>query len=231
MTPRAASEAIEIEGERALCDRSGALYFPGLDLLAVSDLHLEKGAAFARRRQLIPPYDTAATLARLAGAIALYDPRIVVSLGDSFHDGAGAALMPDIFRAQLSRLIAGRDWFWVAGNHDPDAPEGVAGESVKEIAVGPLVFRHEPSRGPTPGEIAGHLHPGARLVARGRSVRRRCFAGDGRRLIMPAFGAYTGMLNVLDRAYAGLFDADGLFACMLGRQRVYKVTGSVLRPG
>jgi DNA ligase-associated metallophosphoesterase len=231
MTPRAASEAIEIEGERALCDRSGALYFPGLDLIAVSDLHLEKGAAFARRRQLIPPYDTAATLARLAGAIALYDPRIVVSLGDSFHDGAGAALMPDIFRTQLSRLIAGRDWFWVAGNHDPDAPEGVAGESVKEIAVGPLVFRHEPSRGPTPGEIAGHLHPGARLVARGRSVRRRCFAGDGRRMIMPAFGAYTGMLNVLDRAYAGLFDASGLFACMLGRERVYKVTGSALRPG
>jgi DNA ligase-associated metallophosphoesterase len=232
MTPRATlSETIEIEGETALCDRSGALYFPGLDLLAVSDLHLEKGAAFARRQQLIPPYDTAATLARLAEVIAIYDPGIVVSLGDSFHDNAGAALMPGIFRAELSALIAGRDWFWIAGNHDPDAPEGVDGESVQEIAIGPLVFRHEPSRGPTPGEIAGHLHPGARLVARGRSVRRRCFAGDGRRLIMPAFGAYTGMLNVLDRAYAGLFDADGLFACMLGRQRVYKVTGSVLRPG
>jgi len=225
------NEAIEIEGERALCDRSGALYFPDHDLLAVSDLHLEKGAAFARRRQLIPPYDTAATLARLAEIIALYEPKIVVSLGDSFHDGAGAALMPHIFRTQLSALIADRDWFWVAGNHDPDAPEGVAGESVREISIGSLVFRHEPSRGPTPGEIAGHLHPGARLVARGRSVRRRCFASDGRRMIMPAFGAYTGMLNVLDRAYAGLFDTDGLFACMLGRQRVYKVTGSVLRPG
>src|SRR6185312_9679638 len=136
------SEAIEIEGERALCDRSGVLYFPGLDLLAVSDLHLEKGAALARRRQLIPPYDTAATLARLAEVIALYDPKIVVSLGDSFHDGAGAALMPDIFRAELSALIAGRDWFWVAGNHDPDAPEGVAGESVREISIGSLVFRH-----------------------------------------------------------------------------------------
>jgi DNA ligase-associated metallophosphoesterase len=232
MTPRATlSETIEIEGETALCDRSGALYFPALDLLAVSDLHLEKGAAFARRRQLIPPYDTAATLARLAEVVAIYDPKIVVSLGDSFHDNAGAALMPGIFRAELSALIAGRDWFWIAGNHDPDAPEGVAGESVREIAVGSLVFRHEPSRGSAPGEIAGHLHPGARLVARGRSVRRRCFAGDGRRMIMPAFGAYTGMLNVLDRAYAGLFDADGLFACMLGRQRVYKVAGSALRPG
>ena len=226
-----AAEAIEIEGERALCDASGALYFPDLGLLAVSDLHLEKGAAFARRRQLIPPYDTATTLARLAQVIAIYDPKIVVSLGDSFHDGAAAALMPDIYRAGLSSLIAGRDWFWIAGNHDPDAPKGVAGESVREIAVGSLVFRHEPSQGQAAGEIAGHLHPGARLVARGRSVRRRCFAGDGRRMIMPAFGAYTGMLNVLDRAYAGLFDRDGLFACMLGRQRVYKVTGSALRPG
>jgi DNA ligase-associated metallophosphoesterase len=228
---RTVSEPIEIEGAVALCDASGALYFPALDLLAVSDLHLEKGAAFARRRQLIPPYDTAATLARLAGVIAAYDPGTVVSLGDSFHDDAGAALMPDVYRAELSRLIAGRDWFWIAGNHDPEAPQGVGGESVTEIAVGPLVFRHKPSRGPAPGEIAGHLHPGARLVARGRSVRRRCFAGDGRRMIMPAFGAYTGMLNVLDRAYAGLFEADGLFACMLGRRRVYRVTGSVLRPG
>jgi DNA ligase-associated metallophosphoesterase len=231
MTSRPATEAIEIEGERALCDASGALYFPELGLLAVSDLHLEKGAAFARRRQLIPPYDTATTLARLAQVIATYQPRIVVSLGDSFHDSVGAALMPDIFRVQLAALIAGRDWFWIAGNHDPDAPEGVAGESVREIALGRLVFRHEPSRGSAPGEIAGHLHPGARLVARGRSVRRRCFAGDGRRMIMPAFGAYTGMLNVLDRAYSGIFDADGLFACMLGRQRVYRVTGSLLRPG
>jgi DNA ligase-associated metallophosphoesterase len=231
MTSRPTTEAIEIEGERALCDASGALYFPELGLLAVSDLHLEKGAAFARRRQLIPPYDTATTLARLAQVIATYQPRIVVSLGDSFHDSVGAALMPDIFRVQLAALIAGRDWFWIAGNHDPDAPEGVAGESVREIALGRLVFRHEPSRGSAPGEIAGHLHPGARLVARGRSVRRRCFAGDGRRMIMPAFGAYTGMLNVLDRAYSGIFDADGLFACMLGRQRVYRVTGSLLRPG
>jgi DNA ligase-associated metallophosphoesterase len=230
MTPRPA-EAIEIEGEPALCDASGALYFPRLDLLAVSDLHLEKGAAFARRRQFIPPYDTATTLARLAAVVAAYDPKIVVSLGDSFHDGVGAALMPDVFRIQLSALLKGRDWFWIAGNHDPDAPEGVGGESVQEIAAGPLVFRHEPSRGAAAGEIAGHLHPGARLVARGRSVRRRCFAGDGRRMIMPAFGAYTGMLNVLDRAYAGLFDPDGLFACMLGTRRVYRVAGSVLKPG
>ena len=104
-------------------------------------------------------------------------------------------------------------------------------ESVREIAIGSLTFRHEPSRRAGEGEIAGHLHPGARLVRRGRSVRRRCFASDGRRMILPAFGAYTGALNVLDRAYAGLFDPAGLFAYMLGASRVYKVTGSLLAPG
>lgn len=222
---------VGIAGECAVCDRSGALYFPDLRLLAVSDLHLEKGSAIARRGALVPPYDTAATLMRLQAVIAEYDPRIIVSLGDSFHDGWGAERLPSSFRERLEVLIAGRDWFWIAGNHDPEAPEGLGGESVEEIAIGPLVFRHEPSRGGAPGEIAGHLHPGARLVARGRSVRRRCFASDGRRMIMPAFGAYTGMLNVLDRAYAGLFDADGLFACMLGKERVYRVSRSALRPG
>ncbi len=232
MTPSdAIAGTVEIGGEHALCDTSGALYFPDLSLLTVSDLHLEKGSAYARRGRLIPPYDTAATLSRLAMVIARYDPKIVISLGDSFHDRSGAALMPDIFRHQLGALIAGRDWFWVAGNHDPDAPKGIAGESVQEIALGGLVFRHEPSPGTAAGEIAGHLHPGARLVARGRSVRRRCFASDGQRMILPAFGAYTGMLNVLDRAYAGLFEVSALFAYMLGARRIYKVTGSALRPG
>ena len=128
-------------------------------------------------------------------------------------------------------MMSGRDWFWVAGNHDPDAPEGLPGETVREIAIGSLVFRHEPSAVPVAGEIAGHLHPCARIVQRGRSVRRRCFASDGRRLIMPAFGAYTGSLNVLDRAYAGLFSREALMAYLLGARRIYAISGSMLRPG
>jgi DNA ligase-associated metallophosphoesterase len=223
--------AIGIAGESGLCDASGALFFPALSLLAVSDLHLEKGSALARRGTIVPPYDTAATLQRLGAVIAACDPRIVISLGDSFHDGAGAALMPEPFRRSLEALMRGREWFWVAGNHDPEPPAGIGGDSVREIAIGGLVFRHEPSPKPVTGEIAGHLHPGARLVRRGRSVRRRCFASDGQRLIMPAFGAYTGMLNVLDRAYAGLFDHAALTAYMLGLRRVYAVAGSALRPG
>ena len=224
-------DEIVVAGERAVCDQRGVLYFPDLDLLAVSDLHLEKGAAYARRGSFVPPYDTAATLVRLASVISHYDPQMVISLGDSFHDGKGSAHMPDVFRTQLTAMMAGRDWFWVAGNHDPDAPEGLPGETVREIAIGSLVFRHEPSAVPIAGEIAGHLHPCARIVQRGRSVRRRCFASDGRRLIMPAFGAYTGSLNVLDRAYAGLFSREALMAYLLGARRIYAISGSMLRPG
>ncbi|CAM5547016.1 DNA ligase-associated metallophosphoesterase [Aquamicrobium terrae] len=225
------AEPVGIAGERALCDPRGVLYFPEFRLLAVSDLHLEKGSSLARRRgTLIPPYDTAATLARLEAAIDAYAPRIVVSLGDSFHDGDGAARLHPHFRERLERMMAGRDWFWVAGNHDPEAPADLPGETVQELAVGALVFRHEPSRTLVEGEISGHLHPCARIVQRGRSVRRRCFAADGARMIMPAFGAYTGSLNVLDRAYAGLFRSDSLMAYMLGAARVFAISGAMLRP-
>lgn len=235
----AAGRAISVEnsglvmlaGERAVCDPRGVLFFPDLDLLAVSDLHLEKGSSLARRGSLLPPYDTMATLLRLQEAIGHYRPRIVVSLGDSFHDGGGAGRLHPSFRERLEGLMAGRDWFWISGNHDPDAPADLPGETVRELAVGSISFRHEPSRVRVEGEIAGHLHPCARIVQRGRSVRRRCFAGDGGRMIMPAFGAYTGSLNVLDRAYAGLFRAETLVAYMLGAGRVFAMPGAVLRPG
>ncbi len=225
------SVEIAIAGEVALCDLRGALYFPGLDLLCVSDLHLEKGSSLARRGILVPPYDTAATLLRLQAVIDQYRPRTVISLGDSFHDSDGAARLPDMIRADLAALTVGRDWFWVAGNHDPRPPAGLPGETVEALALGNLVFRHEPSPEPAEGEIAGHLHPCARIVQRGRSVRRRCFATDGARAILPAFGAYTGSLNVLDRAYAGLFRREGLMAYMIGARRVFAIAGGILHPG
>ncbi|BCH27348.1 ligase-associated DNA damage response endonuclease PdeM [Mesorhizobium sp. L-8-3] len=222
---------IEIAGERAICDPRGVLYFPALELLAVSDLHLEKGSSFARRGVLLPPYDTAATLERLGAVVEAYAPRIVISLGDSFHDPEGSGRLPDPFRDRLAAMAAGRDWFWITGNHDPVAPRGLPGETVDEVAIGGLVFRHEPSASTVEGEVAGHLHPCARIVQRGRSVRRRCFASDGRRMIMPAFGSFTGSLNVLDRAYAGLFLRETLMAYMLGTVRIYAIAGSMLRPG
>ncbi|PSJ54889.1 metallophosphatase [Mesorhizobium ephedrae] len=222
---------ISVAGELALCDRRGALFFPDHGLLAVSDLHLEKGSSAARRGSLLPPYDTAATLACLKTVIDDFSPKIVVSLGDSFHDGEGSARMPELFRSRLAALMAGRDWFWVSGNHDPDPPAGIGGDSVREISVGSVLFRHEPSREAGEGEIAGHLHPCARIVQRGRSVRRRCFATDGSRVVMPAFGSYTGSLNVLDRAFAGLFRRDGFVAHMLGADRTYAIAGKRLLPG
>jgi DNA ligase-associated metallophosphoesterase len=222
---------IRIAGQQAVCDRSGALWFEDLSLLVVSDLHLEKGSAFARRGSFLPPYDTAATLARLAVAVEQHNPRMVISLGDSFHDGGGSVRMPEPFRSSLAAMQVGRDWYWVTGNHDPDAPQGVDGETVTQIALAGLTFRHEPTLVSIAGEIAGHLHPGARIVQRGRSVRRRCFASDGRRLVMPAFGAFTGSLNVLDRAYRNLFDWSDFRAYMLGEERVYAVATSNLHPG
>lgn len=223
--------AFELAGEAVLCDRRGALFLPGQSLLVVSDLHLEKGAAFARRGMLLPPYDTAETLTRLEAVLADYAPAAVISLGDSFHDRRGSSEMHAVYRARIEAMARGRDWFWVTGNHDPDAPVDLPGHSVREIAAGGLVFRHEPVAGACDGEVGGHLHPGARIVRRGRTVRRPCFATDGRRMIMPAFGALTGALNVLDRAYAGLFDWQAFRAHVLGRERVYTLARSVLYPG
>ena len=208
---------------------AGALWWADERLLVVADLHLEKGSSFARRGQMLPPYDTAETLACLARLVTRFDPRAVVALGDSFHDDGGAARLSPHDRAKLTAIQAGRDWIWVAGNHDPGR-HALAGLQIAALAVGPILFRHEPAPGAANGELAGHLHPSARVAGQGRSVRRRCFAGDGHRLILPAFGAYVGGLNVLDRAFAGLFAARTFRAFMLGESRIYTVGPRVLRP-
>ncbi|MEX6504918.1 ligase-associated DNA damage response endonuclease PdeM [Jiella sp. M17.18] len=227
------SEALETAlcGAAVICDPTGVLYAPDERLLVVSDLHLEKGAAFARRGMLLPPYDTAATLALLEAAIARYQPARVICLGDSFHDRAGAAFMPAIFREPLKALMAGRDWIWIAGNHDPEPPFGLGGETHVEMAAGPWTFRHEPGRGLVSGEIAGHLHPVAKVAGRGRSTRSACFATDGSRMILPSFGVTTGGLNVLDRAFHGLFDLTRAKAFVIGLTRIYPISFAGLCAG
>jgi len=217
-----------LNGTAVVCDPDGVLLLPDSRLMVVSDLHLEKGAAFARRGLMLPPYDTAVTLARLGAAIARHNPRTVVSLGDSFHDRVGALHLPDVYRADLAALQAGRDWVWIEGNHDPCAPDGLEGDTCRELHAETLSFRHEPSRKPLPGEVAGHLHPVARIVRRGKAVRRACFASDGRRLVMPAFGATTGGLELRHPALRGLFDHVRLIAHVLGRERIYSVAFSRL---
>jgi hypothetical protein len=209
----------------------GALWWADLRLLVVADLHLEKGSSFARRGQLVPPYDTVETLSRIARLIARLNPQAVIALGDSFHDAEGALRLSASDRDILSGLQSGREWMWIAGNHDPGRPAGLGGSAMDELAVGKLVFRHEPQSSSAEGEVAGHLHPCARVYGRGKSVRRRCFAGDGYRLILPAFGAYTGGLDVLDPAFDGLFVPASFRAFMLGDDRVYAVGRRALRAG
>lgn len=221
---------VTIAGRTLVCLVEGALYLPEERLLVVADLHLEKGSAYARRRVFLPPYDTAATLARLAALIARIAPRAVVSLGDGFHDRwAGERMVADD-RAHLAALQRGCDWIWIEGNHDRGGAPGLQGDALPELRIGALILRHEPGTRPSPGEIAGHLHPVARLSGAGRSVRRRCFATDSTRIVLPAFGAYAGGLNVCDPALAGLFDPARFCAHAIGT-RIYAVPRGRLLPG
>lgn len=225
-TEIAAHGRVTVCGVALSADCMGALYWPEEGLLLVSDLHLEKGSSFARRGQLLPPYDTTETLARLARLIAHYAPRTVIALGDNFHDGGGPARLSDGDRASLMALQRGRDWIWITGNHDPEPAVGIGGTFAETLALGALTFRHVPSRDAPEGEIAGHLHPVARVVQRGRAVSRRCFASDGKALVMPAFGAYTGGLNIRDRAFAAVFGVRKFSAHMLGDSRLYSFAAS-----
>jgi DNA ligase-associated metallophosphoesterase len=222
--------AIELAGEELIADPAGVLYWPVQRILVVADLHFEKGSSFARRGVLLPPYDTAATLARLAQVIVRYAPRAVFALGDSFHDGDGPQRLSDDDRGGLRALQAGRDWIWIAGNHDPDPAIGIGGSFSDTVATGGIVFRHEPGALDGEAEIAGHLHPVARVLTRGRCISRRCFASDGRRMVLPAFGAFTGGLNVRDRAFAALFGTLAFTAHMLGAARLYPIAAARCLP-
>lgn len=219
-TPPAPGLRVTLAGVAVEALAEGALWIADARTLVVSDLHLEKGSAYASRGQFLPPYDTRATLARLAALVMRLEPACVVSLGDSFHDVAGPARMDDEDAHTLAQLVARTDWVWIEGNHDPELPAALGGRAVDALALDGLTLRHEPGADAAPGEIAGHLHPCAKVSARGRAVRARCFATDGARLVMPAFGAYAGGLNVRDKAFAPLFPR-GCTALMLGRARVY----------
>lgn len=215
--------AIEIAGLSLTADIGGALFWAEERLLVISDLHLEKGSSFAARGRLLPPYDTGDSLGRLAVLCETYQPKTVITLGDNFHDNGGAERLHLSDRATLALLQSGRDWIWITGNHDPAPARGVGGVSAASVAIGPLTFRHEPERGALTGEIAGHLHPVARVAVRGRSLRNRCFVTNGQRIVMPAFGAYTGGLNVQHAAFAGLF--EDFRAHVLGRRQVHAISG------
>ncbi|WP_298843116.1 ligase-associated DNA damage response endonuclease PdeM [uncultured Roseobacter sp.] len=195
---------------------SGALWWPDQALLCVSDLHLGKSERVARRGgQSLPPYETRDTLTRLGEDLAFANARQVVCLGDSFDDLAAADAMPDDERLWITRLQAGRRWIWIEGNHDP-GPVEFGGTHLQDLTLGPLTFRHIAQTG-THGEISGHYHPKASVQTRGRRVTRPAFLFDDRRMIMPAYGTYTGGLHARDAALADLMQ-PGTFAVLTGPQ-------------
>ena len=217
-------------GERLEALPAGALHWPARRLLAVADLHLEKGSSYAAAaHKLLPRHDTRQTLAVLTALIDAVSPQTVICLGDSFHDRTAVARLLDAEHREIERLTARARFVWIAGNHDPAPPPRGWGEVAEEFGEGPLTFRHEARFGPADGEISGHFHPVAALTVRGRGFRRRCFLTDGRRLILPALGTYAGGLNALHPAIAQLFP-DDYDALVVGRDAVRRLSWRQLRP-
>lgn len=210
--------ACHVAGERLVPLPSGALWWEAQSLLCVSDLHLCKSERIMRRGgTMLPPYETQDTLARLDDCLAQTGAHRVICLGDSFDDLAAAQAMPEETRLWLARLQAGREWIWIEGNHDP-GPVDLGGTHRGEVTLGPLTFRHIAQQGAR-GEISGHYHPKARVNARGRMISRPCFLADSHRVILPAFGTYTGGLDWSDRAFCDLFGA-GACAFLTGKRIV-----------
>jgi DNA ligase-associated metallophosphoesterase len=227
---RADSVTISVNGASLLADASGALIWPQRRAVLVADLHLEKGSSFAARGRLLPPYDTAATLMRLEEVLTRHDAKAVFCLGDSFHDAAAGERLSGADRARITSLTGRCDWTWICGNHDPAPPTDWGGKVAEEITLGPLIFRHQalrPMNRRAGGEVSGHFHPKAALRWRHKRITGRCFITDGRRLILPAFGAYTGGLNVLDPAIAGLFPKD-FQVLLMGRAGIFSFPSTAL---
>ena len=223
------SALIHLAGVDLLPLVSGALLWPAERTLVVADLHFEKGSSIAKRGRRLPPYDTAATLGRLGADIAAHDPRRIIALGDSFHDDDGAGRLGASDRETLARLAEGRQWIWVAGNHDPAPPADLPGMAVGEMALGPLMFRHQAEPGHAEGEISGHFHPVASLKARGKTLSGRCFGFDDRRLLLPAYGAYTGGLDILTPVVARHFRRPFQVQIIAG-SGLYRFPSTRLRP-
>ena len=213
---------IKLAGHLFVPDHSGALFWPAENLLLVADLHLEHGVSLARRGIHVPPYDTQATLAQLEQVLKATAAQKLILLGDSFHDDkAHRSIEPDI-ESRLLAITSATQTIWISGNHDPIPPSRLGGTTVDELAIGSLLLRHIPSHISSGGfEISGHLHPGATIFQRGHRVHAKCFVSDGQRLILPAFGSYTGGLNVRSKAFAGLLDPKRGEIWMIGKSAIH----------
>ncbi|MEM7172805.1 MAG: ligase-associated DNA damage response endonuclease PdeM [Pseudomonadota bacterium] len=220
-------DRLVVNGVELIVDISGAVVWPERSLMMVADLHLEKGSAFAVHGRLLPPYDTRTTLNNLLQTIEKYEIKSVVCIGDSFHDERAADRLCPADQDALQALTGRCDWTWICGNHDPAPPENWGGHVAEELTLGPLTLRHEAASNCASGEISGHYHPKAAVRVRQRRLSGRCAISDGRRMILPAFGAYTGGLSVLDSAISDLFPA-GFEVRLLGRNSVFAFPKSAL---
>lgn len=200
---------------------SGALYWRARETLLVADLHFEKMASFARRGQMLPPYDTGMTLTRLETDLRRTGARRLLSLGDTFHRPDASSLLTHSDRMRIDGIVESVECIWLSGNHDP-APHAIGGECRADLELDGLLFAHEPCKGKK-GLISGHLHPAARIAMDGRTTRKPCFVHDNRLMILPAYGASTGNINILSQAFLGLFHWPALEVTMLGRDRTYPV--------
>ncbi|MFM9850309.1 MAG: ligase-associated DNA damage response endonuclease PdeM [Hyphomicrobiaceae bacterium] len=218
-----ATHRLSLCGKALVADASGALYWPTERTLIVADLHLEKGSSFAARGIMLPPYDTRQTLQRLAEVIDRFAPQHVIALGDSLHDRNASERIDATNLQMLSILQEDRDWTWITGNHDPEIAPVFGGRIAEQLVIGGIRFTHVPGQGRMAPEIAGHMHPAARLSLYGHIIRRPCFVGNSRRLLLPAFGTFTGGLNVLNAAFMPLFGNDGMNVWMLGQEGLYPV--------
>jgi uncharacterized protein len=222
-----AGPIIRLAGVDLLPDLTGALYMPDTRTLIAADLHFEKGSSRGANGVHLPPYDTRSTLDLLATAVARWRPERLVLLGDSFHDEQGPGRLDGADLASIAALARATEIIWITGNHDPVLDASLPGTVADEIWLGGLVLRHQPRAGAA-GEIAGHLHPVAAVMRRGRRLRCRCFAGDGERLILPAFGAYTGGLSVFAAPFAPLFSGRRFTAWLIGRGLIYRIPATAL---
>lgn len=221
---------IELGGIDLLPDLAGALFVPDFEALLVADLHLEKASSLARRGVHLPPYDTRATLELLSFSLAAARPKRLILLGDSFHDEEAHRRIDARDVAELSRLTRGIDVIWLAGNHDPSPPEALGGHFAEEIALGPITLRHIPGRlAAEELEIAGHLHPAASLAQRGRSLRRKCFVGHARRIVMPAYGSFTGGLSVSAEPFQAIFPDGEFDVWMIGGKAIHRFPSRRIR--
>jgi hypothetical protein len=199
------SFALQFAGQEWLLTKSGALFWPRENALLVADLHLEKGSFYARHGQMLPPYDSRETLERVAEAIRDTGARRVFTLGDNFHDDEGPGRLEPHAAGMLAALTRATDWVWIAGNHDAGMENAAGGTIAEELVVSDIVLRHRARPGETRPELSGHYHPKVKLRVRDRSVRRACAvmsrgAENGERMILPAFGAFTGGMDAADPA-------------------------------